>query len=225
MKSSRFIFFIITLVVLSLNSQSFSLEKTTHEAINQHIAQNSVNGFSLNTYLKNNLGFNAGKEEILVGVDAKGISSKKRIFEWFGYGGEQEDVPPENEKSWEGLKILLANKARANNHFHNPLKTNWNEAGLNDELPILGQFTGQSQVLWAQNTNQHVGGKWSWQDAREYFYIALTGKDFTGNNVTPLPGETEKEKRERYYTNTFRGVGQQMHLVEDASVNYEMKNG
>lgn len=188
MKGSRFVLFITTFIVLCWGSQSFSLQEKTHEAINQFIAQNTVNGFSLDTYLKNNLGFKAGRNDFLNGIDAEGNSKNKQIFWWLGYGGEQEDRPGSY------TDYILNKPTRSVNHFHNPRKP-WDQAGLNDTF-LLKTFTGQSQVLWAQNLNQNPGGKWSWQNAREYFYIALTGKDFSGTQVA-----TNQADREKYFAN------------------------
>ena len=47
-------------------------------------------------------------------------------------------------------------------------------------------------------------GNYSWYDVRDYYYKALT-----------LPTKTEKDT---YFAQTFRGLGQVMHLVQDASV-------
>ncbi|MEW6417390.1 MAG: hypothetical protein AB1480_04630 [Nitrospirota bacterium] len=164
----------------------------------------------MNDYLMKNLGFNGGIKEEISGIDAKGANKTERAFWWFGYGGEQEDIPS-------NLIKLAFNNARNNNHFHNPLVT-WENAGLNDYFGPLN-YTGQSLVLWAQNPNQHIGGEWSWQDARQYYYIALTGKDFNGE----VKASTQTE-RERYYADTFRAVGQQMHLVQDVSVPSHTRN-
>ncbi|MBI4654075.1 MAG: hypothetical protein HY752_03680 [Nitrospirae bacterium] len=183
-------------------SQSVALKEDTHKAINEKVAKGIVNSFSLNDYLINNLGFKKGYEEILNGVTAEGINVKKQIFQWLGYGGEQEDRPGSN------TDYITGKPSRSVNHFHNPLKS-WDEAGLNDTF--LGKsYTGQSSVLWAQNPNQNIGGKWSWQDARDYYYTALTS--------------TNKDDREKAFAKTFRAVGQQMHLVEDASVPAHVRN-
>ena len=218
---------LITLVlifVLISNFDAYALMEGTHQAINEEVAQRNITGFSFDTYLKNQLGFSKSVTEELNGIDADGINIKKKVFWWLGYGGLQEDRPGSR------LDFIRNKPTRPVNHFHNPLKP-WDEAGLNDtlKLPDFSYFPaviwterpyiGQSSVLWAQNPNQNLGGKWSWWDAREYFYVALTGRNFyTGNVVDPLPGETEMEKRERYFTKTLRAVGQQMHIVEDASV-------
>ncbi len=171
MRNKKAIPLITLLFIFIWISRSFALKEGTHKAINEEVAQKTINGFSLNTYLIDNFGIMKGVKEELLGIDADGRNVKKRIVEWLGYGGEQEDRPGSN---WD---YIQNNPSRSNNHFHNPLKTNWDEAGLND----FGK-TGQSSFLWAQNINQdpnyNLGGEWSWQDAREYFYIVLTGKSY-----------------------------------------------
>ncbi|MEW6419991.1 MAG: hypothetical protein AB1480_18060 [Nitrospirota bacterium] len=227
MRDKRLFVLIVTIFIpIMWFSESFSLEKETHEAINQEIAKRTIDGFSLNGYLKTNLGFEGGSEEPVYGY-----SGKKRqyvtqeIWRWLGEGGWMEDEPSD-------LLTLYANKARNNNHFHNPLQASWENAGLNDYiylplpliLPYVGQhcslsplffigecwYSGQSLVLWAQNTNQNVGDKWSWQDARQYFYTALTA--------------TSKTERDIYFAKTFRAVGQQMHLIHDSSIPEHVRN-
>ena len=53
------------LVSLSWVADGITLEKKTHEYLNQQIAQMTINGFSLDSYLKNSLGFQKGTEEIV----------------------------------------------------------------------------------------------------------------------------------------------------------------
>jgi hypothetical protein len=156
----------------------------------------------------------AGYKQNLIGFDSSGRILEQDIMDWLGYGGIQEDRPGE----W--YDYILGKPTRSINHFHNPLKSSeeWDEAGLDDK--VLGiSYTGQSQILWAQNPNQDVGGKWSWQDARENFYIALTGKDFNGKTVAIL-----QKDREQYLAYTLRSIGQLMHLVQDASVPEHVRN-
>jgi hypothetical protein len=123
------------------------------------------------------------------------------VDKWLGEGGVQEDRPGSD------MDYVLNNPTRSANHFHNTLLP-WAEAGLNDTF-ILHK-TGQSSVLWAQNPNQSLGGNWSWLDARKYFYEALTA--------------TTDYNRQLYYANTFRALGQLMHLVQDASVPEHVRN-
>ncbi len=197
MRNKKFIPLIILLMTLYGYSPCFPYAEKTHQAINEYIGQNTVNGFSLSNYLIESLGLIGGHKELLLGVDAAGKGMKTEIYKWLGYGGEQEDEP---SQIWR----LYLNMARNNNHFHDPLNTKWETAGLNDCLyfpdPILALvgiivpvphcYDGQSLVLWAQNPKQDVGGRWSWQDARKYFYVALTGRDFTGNMIA----STKKER-------------------------------
>jgi hypothetical protein len=146
----------------------------------------------------------------LNGMDDENIVKNRLVFQWLGYGGMQEDRPGSRSD------YIFSRPTRSMNHFHNPLKS-WTEAGLDDYF--LGHRTGHSQVLWAQSLYQDVGGSWSWQDARRYFYIALTGKSFNGIVVAEKP-----EDREVFFAKTFRGIGQLMHLVQDASVPEHVRN-
>ncbi|MBI4837629.1 MAG: hypothetical protein HY806_00440 [Nitrospirae bacterium] len=185
------------LIILVTNSQSvYPLSVETHETINEIVANGTMNSFSLNGYLINNLGLSGGVNEFF---------DNKKVYTWFALGGRYEDIPP-----WTIIPYV-----RSVNHFHNPLKL-WNEAGLNDV------FTGTSSVIWAQDQSSagiSLGGDWSWKKAREYFYIALTGKDFNGNLVA-----TDKAQRDAYFAKTFRAVGQLMHLVQDSSVPAHVRN-
>ncbi len=92
----------------------------------------------------------------------------------------------------------------------------WSQAGLNDI------WTGESSLLWAQDgayQQNFPDGDWSWQKIREYYYIALTGKDFSGLGAAP-----DKTKREEYFAQTFKGLGHQMHLIQDAAQPDHVRN-
>jgi hypothetical protein len=193
------------LLTIALSLKAFALKEETHESINNEIGRRNINGFSLDAYVMNRLGFLKGADEDLSGIDADGINRKKSILWWLGHGGFQEDRPGE----WYHYLPLVGKPTRSVNHFHNPLKP-WNEAGLDDKILGILSYKGQSQVLWAQNTNQNVGGKWSWQDARRYFYDGLTSKTKSG--------------RDKNFADNFRAVGQLMHLVHDASVPEHVRN-
>ncbi|MFO7558395.1 MAG: hypothetical protein R6X10_06160, partial [Desulfobacterales bacterium] len=82
---------------------------------------------------------------------------------------------------------------RSLNHFHDPLT---NEGYLSAKA---------SSVLWAQRPmGEQYFGYYSWHDVRNDFYLALTS--------------SENDDQEEYFAHMFRGLGQLMHLVEDASV-------
>jgi hypothetical protein len=95
---------------------------------------------------------------------------------------------------------------RAFNHFHDPLKS-WDSAGLS------GSWLGTSSLIWAQDQSLlgvTVGGDWSWKKARDVFYEGLT--------------TTDKTTREQKLANSFRALGQVMHLIADSSVPAHTRN-
>src|SRR3990172_8684320 len=140
-------------------------EIDTHEEISLRAATRS----SADRTLKDSIGLGKGINETVNG---------KTLLSWIGFGSRVEDRFP-----------------RFFNHFHDPLATNWLEAGL-------GGAFAQSSILWAQNSNQEFPS-WSWVDTRAYFLEALT--------------LTTRAGRERRLADTFRGLGQAIHLVQDAA--------
>ena len=191
------VFFV--LIMVSWISEGFTFEKATHEDLNQNLAQRTINGFSLDAYLKNNLAFKSGAQESLFGYsEVKKQDIRQEVWRWVGEGGFKEDEP-------EDISRQITGRARNKNHFHNPLAQTWETAGLQS-----GLYTGESSVRWAQNKNQSPGGKWSWYDAREYLYKGLT--------------LTDKKKRDSAMANCFRALGQLMHLIQDASVPAHVRN-
>jgi hypothetical protein len=199
----------VAIALLAFCSTAYGFEKPTHMAINVDIAARTFDEFSLDSCLINQLGLSKGIEEELNG---------DQITEWLAGGGKTEDEP---EAGWR----YLSNTARNNNHFHNPLAENWPSAGLDIDVsalrflfpiffripyPFPDHMTGQSSILWAHDKNQNLGGKWSWHDARQYFYEGLT--------------LTDKAEREKSLARCFRALGQLMHLVQDSSVPAHVRN-
>jgi len=112
-----------------------------------------------------------------------------KIWRWLREGGEMEDSP-----------IF-----RSLNHFHNPIH--------NEGLHYL--IDNHSLIEWSQLPAGEQAHQWfnalggwkapySWFDVRGYFYSALTA--------------TDKTTRDDNFAKTFRGLGQLMHLIQDASV-------
>ena len=181
MSKSKSIIIILCVTFLFYTPLLYSLEVATHEAINVRIAGGSFDGFSTDSYLKNNLGFNNGINERV---------GNRRIWEWLRDGGRYEDIP-----AW--YLIYL----RSVNHFHNPITDRGFSGWFFGKL-----LSGESSRDWFQKSlgTQSPGGHYSWHDVRDYFYKGLT-----------LPNKPEREK---YFGETFRGLGQLMHLVQDLSV-------
>ena len=92
------------------------------------------------------------------------------------------------------------NFPRFRNHFFDPIT----EKGIYLWLP-LGQQN--SSLVWGKNGG---GSLWSWGSAREYYYEALTS--------------TQDHDRKLNLANTFRAVGQVMHLVEDLASPPHVRN-
>ncbi|OFW14967.1 MAG: hypothetical protein A3H29_03170 [Acidobacteria bacterium RIFCSPLOWO2_02_FULL_67_21] len=80
-----------------------------------------------------------------------------------------------------------------------------------------------SSVRWMQDPDQGAfpvdpadigdllnGGRWAWRDARRLYYQALT--------------ENDPVRRDEHWADLFRGLGQIMHLVVDASVPEHARN-
>jgi hypothetical protein len=132
---------------------------------------------SVNTIYKTSLGF---KEGINTKIDGK------EIWKWIRDGGKYEDDP-----GWRCLR-----------HFHDPLNSNWDNAGL------LSLY--HSMLYWAQTPEPSnpfgLFNEYSWALARKYYHQAL------------LTGSEEQ------YAKTFRSVGQLMHLVSDAAVPAHVRN-
>lgn len=108
-----------------------------------------------------------------------------KAYRWIVEGGETEDEFP-----------------RYLNHFHDPL--------TNEGLWLLN---GNSAIDWAfmEIRQQNYGGTYSWKDARQDYYNALTCNSY----VDPVENQFW---RDTYMSWTLRALGQLMHLVEDMSV-------
>ena len=123
--------------------------------------------------------------------------NKKNAWEWLRDGGQYEDEP-----------AFL----RSVNHFHNPI----NKEGFSGLSWLLwggfGWLNGVSSIQWSQEPvgTQSPGGHYSWFDVRNSYYNALTA--------------VNDADRQQNFADTFRGLGQLMHLVEDLSVPEHTRN-
>lgn len=180
--------FLSTIVYLTSVTLSFGLDTETHQYLNEDISKKTMNGFSLDGYLINQLGIVKGRNELL----SSNISRKSlKVYEWLRDGGLYEDKPP-----WV-LPYL-----RSANHFHNPIT----------DKGFTGVPPGDSAIVWSQKPlgQQWIGGHYSWPDSRENFFKAMIS--------------TNKADREEKFAETFRGVGQLMHLMQDMSVPEHARN-
>ncbi len=171
-------------------------DKVTHKDLSEFAAENSLLDIDRGNYLKH-LGLNKGLDEEL-----KWNETKLPIKKWVAKGAELED------KS--SPLFPVSGTGRSLNHFHNPLKP-WAQAGLDDWF--ISHYTGESSLLWAQDgSNQQnvVEGDWSWQKTREYYSAALISLN--------------DSERQANFAKTFRGLGHQMHLLQDTAVPDHVRN-
>jgi hypothetical protein len=169
-------------------TQSIALDTVTHRQLNQYVSLSMIDAFSLDSHLKMQLGIQEGVEKTVRAVMHGSMSSQK-VFEWFGLGGVREDSP------WHYTNT------RSRHHYHEPLD-NKGFSGIGG----TGFLSGESAITWSQRPprTQIPDGFYSWNDVRGYFYDALTAPD----QIT----------KERMLAETFRGLGQLLHLVQDMSV-------
>ncbi len=147
---------LLTLIFIGSVSICYSLETDIHEDLNEYIARNTLNGFSINDYLINTLGIENGVDESY---------NAHQIWWWIRNGGLFEDIP-----------IWYMLYRRSVNHFHNPI-TDQGFSGIWG----TGILSGLSSIQWSQHqlTIQDPGGFYSWHDVREYYYLALTDNNKT----------------------------------------------
>jgi len=112
----------------------------------------------------------------------------KPASEWIEEGSEREDDWP-----W-----YWPPSARSGNHFHAP----------NRPLERAGwqETEGMSTPLWAQNGKEQekfFGGDWSWGKVRDHHY----------NYLTAMTKQAEDDN----LVKMLKGLGYQMHLVQDMS--------
>ena len=125
-------------------------------------------------------------------------TKEQEIYKWIREGAELEDAGSNRD--------AITGRARFTNHFHNPLKP-WDSAGLSDLQ------SGESSLKWAQDSTKQsvsIGEDWSWQKIRVHYYNAIT--------------KTTDTERQAYFAQTFRGLGQQMHLIQDAAQPAHVRN-
>ena len=136
----RILFLALIIFIMFEVNISHALNVESHMAINDYIAHNNMNGFSLDTFLTNTLGFSSGINEKF---------NTYYAWEWLRIGGKYEDDPPGESPPYR----------RSRNHFHNPLLP-WNQAYYTDWFAFCTATDNPpffvsghcpiSAILWAQ---------------------------------------------------------------------------
>jgi hypothetical protein len=130
------------------------------------------------------------------------------FYKYFNFNNEPYDLIQMITKGavLEDNKVNNLSWRRSDNHFHNPLLA-FASAGLNDVV------SGLSLTLWAQDgpsQEPYPEKDQSWKKTREFYYNALVAGN--ENDKTTNLG------------NMFKGIGHQIHLVQDASVPDHVRN-
>jgi Tol biopolymer transport system component len=172
-------------------------DEVTHKALAGYAADSSLLNAS-NGELFQKIGLSNAFAEILLWnghfCDDKTHKTNCRVKDWLRYGAEKEDA--------EQL-LSIPPRLRSLNHFHDPISGQ----GLHDT------FSGESTLEWAQNADrqsQEIEGDQSWATLRTLYYIALT--------------QTSNSSRKAMLAQVFKGLGHQMHLLQDMAVPYHVRN-
>ena len=173
-------------------------DEVTHKDISEFAALQSSLDSTKGDYLRQ-IGINDIDEILLWNghvCDDKTHRTNCNAVDWLKYGAEKEDAS--KSLPWQG---------RFQNHFHNPV----NGEGLSD----MQTETQMSSLNWAQDDAAQSDpgnpqGDQSWPTLRQLYYSALTTID-----------ESERNAR---FAELFKGLGHQMHLVEDMAVPTHTRN-
>ena len=196
-KSSAIIAVSISILLnFTLSKNASSWPERTHQDLSGLAAKNCVLDKNKGDYLQH-LGFEFGLDESF-----KWNEIKKTLTEWIEEGANLEDKSDPLFPAF--------GTTRSVNHFHNPRKP-WTQAGLDDWFIL--HYTGESSLVWSQDgarQQTYIEGDWSWQKTREYYYLAVTA--------------TTESERQTNFAKTFRGLGHQIHLIQDAAQPDHVRN-
>lgn len=166
----------------------YAWEKNTHRELTGKAVE--FLAFDVNPYLINNLGLEGGLNSSIDGLTPT---------QWMMEGSELEDGENINFSSFSSAINSGLSIGRPLNHFHQPISNSGlagNDSAIYWSLTPLGQ--------------QFPGGQWSWNDAREYYFKALTSPT--------------KAERDENWGKTFRALGQVMHLLQDSANPSHVRN-
>lgn len=185
-----------------------------HKQSHPDLTKKAIQASGLQTYLVNYLGYSSGIDTNIYGSSRSMLFQYKKIHEWLQTGSTDEDA---------------LSTCRASNHFHNPIHTgDWTQSQQNDSN-FVDSFCGTSNrysdvTLATGFTSPAPGGSKiapigqtnGWDNARQYFYNALTTTDTYSNS--------SGTSKDNLYALTFRSLGMIMHLLQDMAVPAHVRN-
>jgi hypothetical protein len=203
--------FILLFIVALITGQGFCFDD---EKTHPEITDNAINASNLQTYLVNYLGFPSGYKSNIYGPSRRNLFQYQTIMKWLQTGSTDEDA---------------LSMCRASNHFHNPIHSgDWTQSQMSDSEDVdlvCGTANRYSNVTWATgfifpapggNKITPNGQSNGWDNARQYYYNALTTTDTYSNS--------SGTSKENLFALTFRSLGMVMHLLQDMAVPAHVRN-
>lgn len=205
----RYVIAILIICCMYVVSANAFNDTVTH----RRLTEQAIKASNLNTYLAQFVGYSSGVKKILNGKDRIGNNKNFEVDVWFQEGSTDEDK---------------LNSCRASSHFHNPIFIStdpnikdWDGSKMSDSLVIdawcMLAAKRYSTVTFATGfrspTGPYIvrdGQGMGWDNARSYFYEALT--------------TTDPVAKEEKFIRTFRAVGMVMHLLQDMAVPAHVRN-
>ncbi len=164
--------------------------------------------------MKKYLGYSFGLDTSIYGPSRSMLFQYKTIKEWLRTGSTDEDA---------------LSSCRASNHFHNPIHSgDWTQSQMSDSEDVdlaCGTSNRYSDVTLAAGFTYPppTGGKITpsgqsngWDNARLYYYDALTTTDIYSNS--------SGSSKENLFALTFRSLGMILHLLQDMAVPAHVRN-
>ncbi len=150
------------------------------DTFHSRLTELAVQNAKISSYVSENLGFELSERFL-----------EKTAEDWITYGSLREDQPF-------GLKAV--------HHFENPVSPAYGYERYLTDAPFW--FDTEPSALDRAEYDHDEG--YSWEDAKEYYYLALTSQD--------------KADRDKYFAMTFRAVGQVLHLLQDMGTPAHVRN-
>lgn len=143
------------------------------------------------------------------------------------------DDPPDDNPYFVSQLLNANSTVRVFNHFYNPLLLDNAELPVLPTLPFLGQ--NLSALAWAIGVEDPMApsfnpalsrnNHFTWQDAREFYWRALTWKTRPAAIANTLAGtQFDYVARMRYFSSTFKSIGHVVHLLQDLAQPQHSRN-
>ena len=129
--------------------------------VHMQMTENAALQSNLNNRLKD-IGIESLDQVISYKGDSAKVSTSRSVLKWITYGSKREDD-------------LFALPPRVKHHFYDPTPGAPNGGGLVFKHSLFGLQKGRPSIRWGLEDQGDISGQlYSYKDARDYFYKALT---------------------------------------------------